>query len=188
MKYDFFEIVLAIGIILLVSVDRIFAVFYLSIVVWEILKNRKMDEMEKAMRRKSSEFTFYIVILLTIIFMSIKDMKITSDIFYFYNLFPLIMRNVLYMSEILDKKKSVKITGYLLALILALYTFLGNGFSVDFIIEMSIPLIILITTVASLRFPLIGGSAFLFLFTIFSYFIFRIGIISVGQIITYFLL
>jgi hypothetical protein len=188
MKYDFLELGLAIGIILLISINNFFSLLYSIIIIWEIAKNYKMDEMERSLRQKASEIAFYSTILITIIFMTIKNIKITKDIFYFYILFPLIIRNILYSGEIFDKKTSIKISGYTLAGILSLFTLLGNGFSVSFIIEMSIPLTIALITYISLKKAEFGIISFLFLFILFSYFIFRNGLHNPGQFIVYFLL
>lgn len=188
MKYDFLEIALAIGITLLASVNSVYAILYSIIVLWEIIKNLKMDEMERSLRQKASEITFYSTIIVSIIFLTAKDLKTTKDIFYFYILFPLITKNVLYSGEIFDRKTSIKVSGYTLAGILSIFTLLGNGISLDFLVEMSIPLSIALLTFLSLKKPVIGITSFGFLFVLFSYYVFRNGLHNPGQFIVYFLL
>ncbi len=188
MKYDFLEIGLAIVITLLTSINTAYAVLYSAIVLWEIIRNSKMDEMERSLRQKASEITFYSTMIVSIIFMMTKDLKITKDIFYFYILFPLITKNILYTGEIFDRKTSIKVSGYTLAGILLIFILLENGISLDFLVEMTIPLSIGLLTFLSLKRPVVGIVSFSFLFVLFNYYIFRNGLHNPGQFIVYFLL
>ncbi len=188
MKNEIIEIVLVIIITLICVYNSIFAILYLSIIILELMKNLKMDEMERSLRQAASDFTFYALIGLSILLLSIKQLSISKEIIYLYILFPLVVRNLLYIGSKFESKKSSKLVGYSLIIITSSFIILSSNNLINFVMEALIPITILIVLILSFRFPKVGIIGFVGLFLIFSYYIFRNGINFVGQLLTYFII
>ena len=107
-----------------------------------------------------------------------------KEILIFYTLFPLLLKNLLYIGYLFERKKVIKRTGYTIFLILAIFTLLSHGFSIVTLIEMSPWLLILLATLLAVRYRVLGATIFFGASGLLTYLIFKNEIDSV-QILTF---
>jgi hypothetical protein len=184
-KYLFLiEITLLIIITLLVSLNYWFSLMYLIILIIEIYKDKNaIDEMDKYLRYKTSNITLYIIIGVSAFFLT-TDFVPAKELLIFYTLFPLLLKNLLYVGYMLDREKVIKRTGYTIFLIIALFTVLSHGFSVVTLIEMMPWLLILLATWIGIKYRIIGSIIFFSASGVLTYLIFRNRINS-AKILTF---
>ncbi|SHE57721.1 hypothetical protein SAMN02745164_00727 [Marinitoga hydrogenitolerans DSM 16785] len=175
-KYLFIvEILLLFLITQLVSANSWFGLLYLIIIGIEIYKDifsKKIDEMERYLRYKTSNITLYITIAISAFFLSLSRQPI-KEIFFFYTLFPLLLKNILYIGYIYERKKVIKRTGYTIFLILFMFTILSHGFSIETLIQLIPWLLVLLMTWISIKYRILGSILFFFAAIFFTFLIFK---------------
>lgn len=184
-KYLFIiEITLLIIITILVSLNYWFSLMYLIILILEIYKDKNaIDEMDKYLRYKTSNITLYIIIGVSAFFLTM-DFVPEKELLIFYTLFPLLLKNLLYVGYMLNREKVIKRTGYTIFLILTLFTVSSHGFSVVTLIEMTPWLLILLATWIAIKYRIIGSILFFGAAGVMTYLIFKNEIDS-AQILTF---
>ncbi|OQY08355.1 MAG: hypothetical protein B6I29_05570 [Marinitoga sp. 4572_148] len=186
-KYLFIiEIVLLFLITVLVSINFWFSLLYLIVVLIEIYKDvfsKNIDEMDRYLRYKTSNITLYIIIGISAFFLTM-DFVPEKEILIFYTLFPLLLKNLLYIGYMFNREKVIKRTGYTIFLILATFTLLSHGFSVVTLIEMLPWLLILLATWLAVRYRILGVILFFGAAAFLTYLIFKNEIDS-AQILTF---
>ncbi|ONN27105.1 hypothetical protein XJ44_04755 [Thermosipho affectus] len=186
---SFFEIVLLFIITFMISINRWFSIFYLLPIFFELYKDmfsKEVDEFERLVRYKTSNIVLYIVICMSVTFL-LLGLFPTRDIYYFYILFPLLLRSLLYIGYFYRRKRVIKVTGYTLFIMLSIFILLSHGFTKESLFECVVPLLILISTWVSIYYRLVGGVMFFGYFLVFSFYIFR-GTLNVGKVLVYSLL
>ncbi|QTA38066.1 hypothetical protein JYK00_00510 [Thermosipho ferrireducens] len=185
-----FEIVLIVGVTIVISLNRWFSILYFVPIFIEVYKDmfsKRTDEFERLLKYKTSNITLYVMIMISALFL-LFSLKATNDIFYFYILFPLLLKNLLYIGYIYQRNKVIKVTGYTLFAILSAFTLLSHGFTLEGLMEfIFLPLLLLISTWIALRFRWIGSILFSGWFLVLSFFIFR-NEFNVVKILVYSLL
>jgi len=186
-KYLFIiEIALLFLITVLVSINFWFSLLYLIVVLIEIYKDvfsKNIDEMDRYLRYKTSNITLYIIIGISAFFLTM-DFVPEKEILIFYTLFPLLLKNLLYIGYMFNREKVIKRTGYTIFLILATFTLLSHGFSVVTLIEMLPWLLILLATWLAVRYRILGVILFFGAAAFLTYLIFKNEIDS-AQILTF---
>ncbi|MBO8161648.1 MAG: hypothetical protein H0Z24_08435 [Thermosipho sp. (in: Bacteria)] len=169
------EIILLYAITLIIPINSWFSLFYLVVIAMEIYKDvfsNNIDEMERYLRFKVSNIALYAIIIASIFFISC-NINITRDVFYFFILFPLVLKNLLYIGYILEREKVIKRTGYIIFGVLIVFTLLSHGFTFETLIE-SLPwFFILFSTFVAIRYRIIGFVLFFLSFSVVTYFAFR---------------
>jgi hypothetical protein len=184
-KYLFIiEITLLIIITVLVSFNYSFSLLFLIVILLEWYKSKNnLDEMDRYLNYKSATITGYIVIGLSAVFLSL-DIIPEKELLIFYILFPLLLKNLLYVGYMLNREKVIKRTGYTIFLILTLFTVLSHGFSIVTLIEMMPWLLILLATWIGIKYRIIGSIIFFGAAGVMTFLIFRNEIDS-AQILTF---
>ncbi|WGS65888.1 hypothetical protein [Marinitoga aeolica] len=186
-KYLFIiEIALLFLITILVSLNYWFSLLYLIVILIEIYKDifsKNIDEMDRYLRYKTSNITLYIVIGVSAFFLTM-DFVPEKELLIFYTLFPLLLKNLLYIGYMFNREKVIKRTGYTIFLILALFTILSHGFSVVTLIEMSPWLLVLFATWLAVRYRILGAIVFFGAAALLTFLIFKNEVDS-AQILTF---
>ncbi|KLO21161.1 MULTISPECIES: hypothetical protein [unclassified Marinitoga] len=162
-KYFFiFEIFLIFFITQLVAINKWFSILYIIIIGIEIYKDifsKKIDEMERFLRYKTSNITLYTSIIISIFFLTLSKIPI-KEIFFFYTLFPLLLKNLLYIGYLYERDLVIKRTGYTMFIVLTVFTLLSNGFTKNMIIQMLPWLFLLIIIHIAIKYRFIGSILF----------------------------
>ncbi|WP_459996311.1 hypothetical protein [Marinitoga arctica] len=180
------EISLLFLITILVSINFWFSLLYLIVILIEIYKDifsKRVDEMDRYLRYKTSNITLYILIGATAFFLTM-DFIPEKEILIFYTLFPLLLKNLLYIGYMFNREKVIKRTGYTIFLILSIFTVLSHGFSIVTIIEMLPWLLILLSTWLSIKYRILGATIFFGAAGLLTYLIFKSEVDS-AQILTF---
>jgi hypothetical protein len=165
--WSLLELLGIISILYLSNFGGYYFLLFFIILFMEYKKYNKLDEQGKIIFNRSAMHSLYIIISIAIVSVSLQ-LEIKPIFLEIFILIPLIYTNLFRTLFLRGRDILIKRSGYIITLLLFLYTFVSHGFSIPQ--EFILPAFILLATVIATK-SKIGG--------FFGYFIISMGLFYV---------
>jgi hypothetical protein len=165
--WSLLELLGIISILYLSNFNGYYFLLFFIILFMEYKKYNKLDEQGKIIFNRSAMHSLYIIISIAIVSVSLQ-LEIKPIFLEIFILIPLIYTNLFRTLFLRGRDILIKRAGYIITLLLFLYTFVSHGFSIPQ--EFILPAFILLATVIATK-SKIGG--------FFGYFIISMGLFYV---------
>ena len=143
----------------LAVVSKWFFLLYILPLAVDIVRDLRADEMVSFFRTRANAQTLLIMTVLLISF-GVFGININSDILNILITTGFILKNILAADKLLKRNQVIKWTGYTMAGVLASFTLLSHGLSLEGLIEFLPAIFIFIATRVALRWRVAGSVMF----------------------------
>lgn len=144
---------------IMIAISKWLFLLYILPLSIEIVRDMRADEMVSFFRTRANAQTLLIMTILLISFGAF-GVNINSDILNILITTGFILKNVLAADKLLKRNQVIKWTGYTIAGLLASFTLLSHGLSLEGLIELLPAIYIFIATRIALRWRVAGSVMF----------------------------